>query len=143
MGSMRCAKSVIDKNIRQGRQLFGKIRIIALLFGMVTQVLQQNHLLVRFIDIRLDTLPHAIAEEKDIRTQKLLQADRHLLKAVFRHGLSVRPAQMAHQHKLLCAMLKDILQGRYSRPDTGIIRNIQTGVLRNIEIRAHQHRLTV
>src|ERR1043165_640917 len=78
VSAMRRAESVVDVNITEARQLFGKLRVVLLFFLVKTQILKQQHVAVRKrINLRLHFITDAIISETDHLAQQRCQMFGH------------------------------------------------------------------
>ena len=137
MGAMGCAKSVIDIDIAEFGELFRKLRIVLLLFGMEAQILEHQHAARWQIrDHLLDFRSDAVRPKLDCFAKKIAQTRGHRFQAVLRVGLAFRPPEMRRENKL-SVLFDDIPNGGERRLYACVIRDLAIGE-RNVEVHAHK-----
>ena len=62
VGPVGSAEGIIDKDIRQAGQGFGKIGLVGFFFGMKTQVFKEDNLFFRTAYGALDRVTHAVIQ---------------------------------------------------------------------------------
>lgn len=97
MCAVRYTEAVIDIQVCQRSQLFGKFHVVLFLFLMETQVFQQQDV-ARFqlAGSSLYSLTYAVRSKKNLFAQQLAQMLSYGSQRQFRLNLSFRTAEMCH-----------------------------------------------
>ena len=92
---MRRAERVVDVQIAQSGQLFGESRVVTLFFGVVTQILEQQHLAgLQRPGHPFHLRPDAIRSQRHRLPEQLAQTRRRRSQRHLRHLFTLGSAQM-------------------------------------------------
>ena len=122
MRAVRGAEGVVHVHVAQLRQLLRKFGIVLLLFRVVAEILEQQHL-ARLGHHRLHLRSDAIRRHLHGPAQHLREALCHRLQAHLRIRLALGPAEVAGQHQA-GALLERVLDRRQRRLDALVGRNL-------------------
>lgn len=105
------------------------------LFGVETQVLEQNNLAPGGVVDGLFSLgTNTVLGEDDVLSKKLPKFRNNGLQAVLGVGLAVGAAEVGHEHDGLGAIVDSILDGREGTDDTLVVGNVVALVEGDVEI---------
>src|SRR4051812_30274425 len=108
---MRRTEGIVDVEIAQRRQLLAERRVVLLFLDVEAEVLQQQYVAqVERLDHPLDLWPDGVRGQRYLDAEAFTQLGGDRLEAVLRHDLSLRSAEMRHQHDL-CAVLSQVVDG--------------------------------
>ena len=95
--AVRYTEAVIDIQVCQRSQLFGKFHVVLFLFLMETQVFQQQDVArLQLACSSLRSLAYAVRSEQNLFAQQLAQMLSYRSQRQFRFNLSFRTAEMCH-----------------------------------------------
>ena len=120
--------------------VLGQSAGLALLLGVETQVLEQEH----FAGLQgsgLSVSLHAVGSELYLSAEQLLDAADDVLEGKFFSG-SLRLPEMGHYDESTSAC-QYLLQGGNRGADTCVVSDVEIGVERNVEIHSHNGLLAI
>ena len=95
--AVRYTEAVIDIQVCQRSQLFGKFHVVLFLFLMETQVFQQQDVArLQLAGSSLRSLANTVGSEQNLFAQQLAQMLSYRSQRQFRFNLSFRTAEMCH-----------------------------------------------
>lgn len=102
---------------------------------MEAQVLEQDDLSVAsFIHSLLDLLANAVLGKGHAGAQQLLELGNNRLETVLRVGLTVWPAEVAHEDNGFGAIVACVLDGGECADDALVVGDLLVGVERDVEV---------
>jgi len=135
------AKRVVDIDIRIGGEFASELRIVLLLFGIKTNVLEQSDLPIHHRGNRLfNGSSDAVVDERDGSAKLGREVDRDRREAELLIPFALRPPEVGAK-KHFGSFFRQVTDGRQGRHDPGVVSN--PGIIHgHVKVHAHQHALS-
>ncbi len=138
---MRGAEGVVDVDVAERGQSFGKGLVVLFFLRMETQVLQQQHVArLHRGDHLLDRRADAVRRESHFLAQESLEPLDHGRQAVPCVRLALGPAQVRAEDDL-GAFVHGPVDRREGGADAGVVGDLVSLVERDVEVGADDHAL--
>jgi hypothetical protein len=112
-----------------------RVLAAALLFGVETQVLEENDATVLgVVDGLLDLGADTVVGEGDLLADELLELSDNGLQRVLLGDLSIGTTKVRHEDNGLGAILDSVLDGRDGTGDTLVVGDVLVTVERDVEV---------